>query len=383
MDILSSAVVFAAIPAGNEILNGVESEIIHSGTFFTAHAGEIVQAVAGVLVTVAAGMVLYWAGERIFANTVPSRKNWKSAVLGAIFLPGIVLAAEISVLISALPLIRCLSQSAGNLILKFAGALAAATVAWGSWRIACLIDRMIRGFAERKDNSLDNLTAGIIGSSLKILIILTALLFIGQNIFELNISALLASAGVVGLACALAAKDTISNFFGTLVIVADSPFKLGDRIECGNVCGIVKKVGMRSSRIVTDDESSCTIPNSMLTNAVLFQRNRRGHLKRIIDLGVTYDTDGGKMTQALNILHQIMDDFHGKDLPGFEPRIFFAGFGEYALNIRAIIFFKTESFTEEEKLLGELNMLILQRFNAAGIEFAFPTRTVLLENSAP
>jgi MscS family membrane protein len=203
-----------------------------------------------------------------------------------------------------------------------------------------------------------------------------ATFFIGQNIFDLNLTALLASAGVLGLACALAAKDTVSNFFGTLVIIADAPFKTGDRIECGQVCGIVKNVGMRSTRLITDDESVCTIPNSMLTNAVLMQRNRRGHFKRIIDLTLTYDTTPEQIEMAIAILHQLMDDFHGKDQKGFEPRIFFSGFGAYSLNIRAIIFFKTESFLQEEKFLHELNHAILKQFNAANLEFAYPTQTL-------
>ncbi len=256
-------------------------------------------------------------------------------------------------------------------------AIAAVTGAAGAMFYAAgKLDRKLREFAGRKDNSLSDLTAGIFGSSLKIIIIITAALFIGQNIFGLNISALLASAGVIGLACALAAKDTISNFFGTLVILTDAPFKPGDRIECGNICGIVKNVGMRSSRIITDDESECTIPNSILTNAALFQRNRRGHLKRIIDLTLTYDTTAVQMDQAVKILHEIMDNFHGPDQKEFEPRIFFSGFGAYSLNIRAIIFFKTESFLLEEQLLHELNSKILHQFNAAGLEFAYPTQTL-------
>ncbi len=370
-----------AAAVNDDIFAGVKSEAAFSGVFFAANAGKIIQAVCGILISIAGAAVLYFLVEKMLFRTGDAvRMNWKKRSFQVLLLPGIILAAEVAALLAALPLIRCFSEHTAALILKISGAAATATAAWGLWRIACLFDRTIRGFAERKDNSLDNLTAGFIGSSLKILIVLTAVLFIGQNIFALNISALLASAGVVGLACALAAKDTVSNFFGTLVIVADAPFKPGDRIECGSVCGIVKQVGMRSSRIVTDDESVCTVPNSMLTNALLFQRNRRGHLKRIIDLGLTYSTGRYKMMLALEILHRIMDDFHGRDLPGFEPRIFFAGFGEYALNIRAIIFFKTESFAEEERMLGELNMLILQHFNDAGLEFAFPTRTVFVEN---
>ena len=246
-------------------------------------------------------------------------------------------------------------------------------------RIVRVVDRRVRRLAEKRSNALDNLTAGIVGSVLKVAIVLTTCLFVGQNIFDINISARLASAGVIGLALALAAKDTVSNFFGTLVIVVDTPFRIGDRIECGSVCGIVQSVGMRSSRIVTDDGTRCTVPNSTLTNAAVFQRNRRGHLKRVIDLALTYETTPEEMEQAVKILHKIMDDFHGRDMAEFRPRIFFSSFGAWSLDLRCIIFFKTESFEEEEALLSELNFAILREFDAAGLQFAYPTRTVYMK----
>ena len=165
------------------------------------------------------------------------------------------------------------------------------------------------------------------------------------------------------------------------MIVADAPFRIGDRIECDSVCGIVSEVGMRSSRIITDDGTRCTVPNSLLTNAAVFQRNRKGHLKRVIDLTLVYETTAEQMVQAIDILHHIMDDFHGPDHPDFRPRIYFSSLGSYSLNIRAILFFKTESFEEEEKLVNELNFLILKNFNEAGLKFAYPTRMLYISQS--
>ena len=218
----------------------------------------------------------------------------------------------------------------------------------------------------------------MIGNTLKIAIAVTAGLFIGQNIFNLNITALLASAGIIGLAIALAAKDTVSNFFGTIVIIADCPYRIGDRIESGRINGIVTHIGMRSTRIMTADESVYTIPNSELTNTPLCNINRRGCIKHVMDLGLTYDTSPEQMEKALRILHEILDDFHGPDTPEQSPHIYFSGFGSYSLNIHVIVWLKTVSFAEEEKLLNELNLAILKRFNEAGLEFAYPTQTLFL-----
>ena len=319
--------------------------------------------------------LLTWAARR-------RGTGWQLQLADALLPPLVGLTAVRAAQLAASSLFRECPPEWGSLGLKTFDSLEAAIIGWALLRIADRLDRNLRQWSGRGHGALDSLVSGMPGKALKIAIVLATTLYIGQRIFDFNITALLASAGVVGLAAALAAKDTISNFFGSLIILADTPFKIGDRIECGKVCGIVQSVGVRSSRIVTDDESLCTIPNSMLTGAVVFQRNRRGHLKRVMDLALTYDTTAEQMDRAMKILHGIMDDFHGPDRPGFEPRIYFSELGTYSLNLRAILFFKTESFAEEEALLSELNFAILRQFNAAGLKFAYPTQTLQVERSA-
>ena len=367
--------------AGVAVLH-LKEEIAASGNYFAAHEKELLRAGAGTAVSLAAALLLLW-GAKMLLRRFPLRKlDWKHQLAGALFLPLVWMGCGVTILICALPLIRSFPAELARWTLRLFYTAFAAIAAWSLVRLVRVLDSHIRTLAEKRDNTLDNLTVGIAGSVLKVAIIFITALFVGQNIFDINISALLASAGVIGLALALAAKDTVSNFFGTLVIVADTPFRIGDRIECGNVCGIVQNVGMRSSRIVTDDGTRCTVPNSTLTNAAVFQRNRRGHLKRVIDLALTYDTTAEKMELAVEILHKIMDDFHGRDLPEFAPRIFFSSFGSFSLDLRCILFFKTESFEEEEKLLSEVNFAILREFGKAGIEFAFPTRTVYVKEAS-
>ncbi|MCI5778277.1 MAG: mechanosensitive ion channel family protein [Lentisphaeria bacterium] len=328
-------------------------------------------------------LILWRVGRHLLSWAARRRGTGWQLQLADVFLPPLVSFAAIrAAQLAASPLFRECLPEWENLGLKTFASLEAAVIGWGALRIADRLDRNLRQLSRHGHGALDSLTSGMPIRVLKIAIALATALFIGQRIFDFNITALLASAGVVGLAVALAAKDTVSNFFGSLIILADTPFRIGDRIECGKVCGIVRSVGVRSSRIVTDDESVCIIPNSMLTGAVVFQRNLRGHLKRIIDLALTYDTTAEQMEQAMKILHGIMDNFHGPDRPGFEPRIFFSELGTYSLNLRAILFFKTESFAEEEALLSELNFAILRQFNAAGLKFAYPTQTLQVEHPA-
>ena len=374
-------VLASKIPTQKEVIDHIKEELLHSDNYFSTYQPEILRALLGTALSVCLYFLFTTLFHRLLNRYFRPSNNWKKQMTEALYPAFGVLLTAVAILLFSLPLIRTFEETAAALIVKLFYTFFSLTAAWGLLRSVNVIDGNIRHLAEKRDNALDNLTVGIIGSVLKAVIILTVFLFIGQNIFDINISALLASAGVIGLAFALAAKDTVSNFFGTLVIVADAPFRIGDRIECDSVCGIVSEVGMRSSRIITDDGTRCTVPNSLLTNAAVFQRNRKGHLKRVIDLTLVYETTAEQMVQAIDILHHIMDDFHGPDHPDFRPRIYFSSLGSYSLNIRAILFFKTESFEEEEKLVNELNFLILKNFNEAGLKFAYPTQMLYISQS--
>ena len=133
---------------------------------------------------------------------------------------------------------------------------------------------------------------------------------------------------------------------------------------------------------MTADESVYTIPNSELTNSALCNINRRGRIKHVMEIGLTYDTSPEQMEKAIQILHGILDNFHGPDARGQSPHIYFSGFGSYALNIHVIVWLKTASFAEEEKLRNELNLEILKQFNAAGLKMAYPTQTLYLTRSS-
>lgn len=85
----------------------------------------------------------------------------------------------------------------------------------------------------------------------------------------------------------------------------------------------------------------------------------------------------------MKILHEITDNFHGPDAAGYAPHIFFSQFAASSMNIHVIMWFKINSFIEEEALLNELNMTILKRFNEAGLSMAYPTQTIYLENVPP
>ena len=363
----------------DKLIGTISRDAHDTENWFFREQDKLLNLASSCVLSIVLGILAAWAVRKFFRYLVRKHPDaWRWKVLYALTAPVVLLAVLISCFLFSIPVLKTLPAYLYDLDLRLFYASAVFAFAWGIFRLVSVLDQKIRCLAERSDNSLDKLTVSMIGNTLKIAIAVTAVLFIGQNIFELNITALLASAGIIGLAIALAAKDTVSNFFGTIVIIADCPFRTGDRIETGKINGIVTRIGMRSTRIMTDDESVYTIPNSMLTNSALCSINRRGCIKHEMDLGLTYETSPEEMENAIRILHGILDDFHGPDAAEHSPHVFFSGFGAYSMNIRVIIWLKTASFAEEEKLLNELNMKILKRFNEAGLEFAFPTQTLFL-----
>lgn len=253
--------------------------------------------------------------------------------------------------------------------------------AWAGFQVIALFDLRLRSFAQRPDSTLDSLMVDITRKLFKIVISVVTVLFIGQSIFRLNITTLLAGAGVAGLAIAFASRDTLANFFGTMVIILDRPFRIGDRISAGDINGIVISVGMRSTRILTGYESIVSIPNNNIAGEAIENISNRGVIRYMFTLGLVYGTTAEQMQLAMKLVHGIVDNFKGPDAPQRNPRVFFEEFAASSLNIRVIMWLKTTSFEKEEQMRTEVNLEILRKFTENNLGMAFNTMTNCLTGS--
>ena len=217
----------------------------------------------------------------------------------------------------------------------------------------------------------------ILRKSLKVFVVIVAFLVTAQNL-GLNVTGMIASLSIGGLAIGLAAQDTLANLFGAVAIFGDKPFRLGDVVKVEGVEGVVEAIGMRSTRLRNPEGHLITVPNKTMGNAVITNIAQRPNIKATFNLGLTYDTPAAKVKQAISIL----EDVFKTNPMTHDVIISFNQFSDSALNIQVVHWYKTKD--PREHLLGmhELNLQVKRRFDEEGIAFAFPSRTVYLKQDS-
>ena len=192
-----------------------------------------------------------------------------------------------------------------------------------------------------------------------------------------NISALLGTLGIGGIAFALAAQDTVKNIFGAFTIFTDKPFNIGDTIRVDSFEGTVIDVGARSTKIMDYDKRIITFPNYKITDANIINISSEPKRRVVLNLGLTYDTTPEKMKEALDILKAIPERVENVSSNPSDTTAVFTNYADSALVIMYIYFIEKQG-----DILGvtsNMNMEILSSFNKAGLEFAFPTQTVYIQ----
>jgi len=257
--------------------------------------------------------------------------------------------------------------------------LYALTVAYAVYRLVDVVDHYFSRWAERTDNKIDDMLVPLVRKSLRIAIVVVLALFVAEQVYGKPLTTLLATLGVGGLAIALAAQDTIKNFFGSLMILLDKPFQVGDRVVVGEFDGPVEEVGFRSTKIRTLDGHVVTVPNDQIANEKVKNISKRPYIRRVANITITYDTPAEKVRRAVEIIQEVLDNHEGMD-PEFPPRVYFNDFNDWALNILAIYWYHPPEYWDYLAFTQKVNLEIFERFNAEGIEFAFPTQTVFHAN---
>lgn len=229
----------------------------------------------------------------------------------------------------------------------------------------------------KEDDEFNKQLFPIIRKSLKVFIIIVATLVTLDNI-GVNITAAIASLSIGGLAVGLAAQDTLANLFGGVSIFLDKPFRIGDRIQLDAVDGPVESIGLRSTRVRNLDGHLITIPNKTMGNATITNISARPNIKTTMNIGITYDTPATKVKRALQIIEEVYKP-HPKT---FDCVIGFNKFESSALNILVVHWWKATDYKEYLAGMQEMNLALKERFDAEGINFAFPTQTLYVKQDS-
>jgi MscS family membrane protein len=227
------------------------------------------------------------------------------------------------------------------------------------------------------DGMLDMHLFPVIRKTLKIFVAIVAVLVTSQNL-GMNVTGLLASLSIGGLAVGLAAQDTLSNLFGAVAIFADKPFRVGDRIQLDSIDGTVETIGLRSTRVRNLDGYLVTIPNKNMANANIINISKRPNIKTVMNLGVTYDCPAQKVERAMQIIEEIFRP-HPKTA---DLLISFNKFESSSLNILVVHWWNSTDYKEYLEGFQKLNLELKRKFDAEEIGFAFPSQTVYLRQDS-
>ncbi len=256
-----------------------------------------------------------------------------------------------------------------------ANAMQAAITLSVAWLLARLIDSLIQEYlvplTEKSETDLDDQLLPILRKGAKMAIWVLAIIVSLKNA-GYDVGAVLAGLGVGGLALAIAAQDTVANIFGSATIFADRPFTINDRIRIQGYDGVIRDIGLRSTRLETRDGPMVTIPNSIFTgspveNVTTGEKGRRV----VLNLGLTYDTTVEQMQRGIDILREITSGTAGV---GDDINISFSSYGDSAMVIRCAYFVNPDA--SFRGVQSNVNMDVLTRFGAEGLNFAYPTRTI-------
>jgi MscS family membrane protein len=243
-------------------------------------------------------------------------------------------------------------------------------------KLVQVVMRIYAEFTERTHGRLDDQLVPILDSFLTGLVIVVGV-FRLLVLFGVDASTMLAGATIGGLAFALASQDTVKNLIGTIMIFLDKPFHIEDWIEAGEVVGTVERVGFRSTQVRAADTSVYQIPNSKLSELVINNKGLRLFRRYNTNLGLRYDTPPELIEAFVKGLREIVIAHPETRSDSFNVE--FTGFGDSALLIMVNVYFKSLAWGIEQSSKHRLHIAIVKLAKELGVDFAFPSTTVTIE----
>ena len=251
---------------------------------------------------------------------------------------------------------------------------------WGVYNLCDAGHGLIMQLLKRSSLHIDETLAEMISALAHMICVMFGIVLVA-NEWDYDITAFVASLGIGAMAIAFAAKDSLANIFGSLVIITERPFVIGDWISANNVEGIVESITFRSTCIRTFYQELVYVPNNLLSNTPIINYTQRQKYRIQFMLGLTYSTTREQMQevcQQIRSLCERLDEIYndGIDVNFFE-------FGDSSLNIRIVCYAKAPNNSVYLRAREKINLEVMKILEENGVSCAFPSRSVYFETPIP
>jgi MscS family membrane protein len=254
-------------------------------------------------------------------------------------------------------------------------------IVWAAYRLVDVMAVYLDDMAAGKDDTLRGQFMPLIKQALRVFTIIVGTLTILATL-DVDVVGLLAGLGIGGIAIALAAQDSVGNLIGTISVLADRPFKVGDWIIVGDkVDGYVEEIGFRSTKVRTWPKTLMSIPNKTIATEVIDNWSQMPKRRVKMNVGVTYSTTPEQMEQLLEGIRDILKQDEGVDQDFYLVR--FTDFGSSSLDILLYYFTVPTGWDDHLAVRERINLKIMHAVKKLGLSIAFPTRSIHIESTPP
>lgn len=253
-------------------------------------------------------------------------------------------------------------------------------IAWVLFNAVDILEQTTARWAKRTGSPLDEHLLPFIRKTTRSFIVILAIVLVIQNL-GYSISGLLASLGIGGLAVALAAKDTLSNIFGSIMILLDRPFRVGDWVKTGDLEGTVEEIGFRSTKIRTFAKTMITVPNNIIATTAVDNFSRMPKRRIKMTIGVSYGSSPQQMRDAVSTIRTMLEQH-----PAINQDFMLVNFTDFSastLDILVYCFTTTTNWGEYLQAREDVCLKIMDIIDDLGMEIAFQSQSLYLHNMTP
>ncbi|WP_143962281.1 mechanosensitive ion channel family protein [Litoribacter populi] len=245
------------------------------------------------------------------------------------------------------------------------------------YKLVDILSLYLEKLALKTESTLDDQLVPLVRKTMKAFVVVVGVLFILKDGLQVDIVPFLTGLSIGGLAFALAAQDTIKNFFGSVMIFIDKPFQVGDWISSGDIDGTVEEVGFRSTRVRTFRNSLVYIPNGKLADMTIDNHGLRKYRRFYTTLTITYDTPPELVDMFVQGLREMVIKHPSTRKDYYN--IYFNNLSAYSLDVMFYVFFEVGTWQEELQGRHDLLIQTVKLADKIGVRFAFPTQTLHME----